>query len=100
MLDCEEEATECYENALAVEPGNLTMAQEVFFSHVRRFAFAKQQQVAMKLVKQLPQQIHLVCWTATAALLARREDPKTPPSMLLLAERMVREGGERGYTAL
>lgn len=53
LMDLPDEATEAYENALTLDPTNVEMAQEVFFSHCRSFNFSKQQQFAMKLYKQV-----------------------------------------------
>ena len=88
LMDMPDDATECYENALSKQPGNMEMAQEVFFSHVRRFNFAKQQQFAIKLNKQVPS-LHFMFWSATAALLQARKGG-AGPMVLLLAEKMVK----------
>jgi N-terminal acetyltransferase B complex non-catalytic subunit len=86
LLDLGGEAAEVYENSLALQPNNADMAQEVFFAHVRRFNYAKQQQYAMKLFKQIPS-AHFVFWSAAAMLLQARSGEG---AMLMLSEKMVK----------
>mmetsp|Transcript_48190 Transcript_48190/g.95509 ORF Transcript_48190/g.95509 Transcript_48190/m.95509 type:complete len:1029 (+) Transcript_48190:70-3156(+) len=90
LMDMGDEATESYENALALEPANVEMTQEVFFSHCRSFNFSKQQQFAMKLFKQIPSP-HFIMWSATSMLLHVRSPAGAgAKSMLTLSERMVK----------
>jgi hypothetical protein len=82
-----DEADECYRNALAAEPSNLELAREVHFSYAKTFDFQRQQQLAMKMYKQVPHS-HFVFWAATAMLLQVRKGGL--PQMLTLGERMVK----------
>ena len=97
LLDLPDEAAACYEKALEQMPGNTEMAQELFFSYVKTFNFAKMQQLAMKLNKQIPSP-HFVMWSAAAVLLQDRLGAGGPMTamQLTLAERLVKKVSEKG----
>jgi len=86
LLDLGAEAAELFENGLELQPHNADFAQEAYFSHVRLFNYAKQQQYAMKLFKQISS-AHFVFWSAAAMLLQARSGGG---AMLVLSERMVK----------
>lgn len=81
---CDEEASECYENALKAYPDNETYGIELFVCYVRMGQFKKMQQLAQKLYK-LTAKRKYIFWAVSSML----HQSDLPTTMIELSEKML-----------
>lgn len=81
----DEECCECYENAYALVPSNLSFANELFSCYVKCGDYKKMQQLSQKLYKTTNDPKYIF-WTVSSIL---HQIDSLPVTMLDLAEKMI-----------
>lgn len=76
--------SQCYENALKIQPNNTVFVSELFYCYLRMNEIKKMQLLSQKLYKITGQSIY-VFWSVSCMI----QQSDLPPAMLAVAEKMI-----------